>query len=117
MRLRQFIEKARGNGRGPHAADAPIGSEVDLCKLARAGQADVGKAALFLKAGAATLVERALMRKEAFFPAWQAEAVEFQPLRRMKRHDIDGLLAYDRLAVHHQGDVLEEALQVLEFLH
>src|SRR4029450_2577176 len=64
--LRQFIKEARGHGRGPHAPDAPIGGEVDLRKLARAGQANMGEAALFLKAGAAALVERALMRKQAF---------------------------------------------------
>ena len=75
------------------------------------------EAALFLEARAAALVERALMRKQAFLPAGQEHGVEFQPLGGMQRHDVDGLLGLRAVAVHHQRDVLEEALQVLEFLH
>ena len=57
------------------------------------------------------------MREQAFLPAGQEHGVEFQPLGGMQRHDVDRLLAFAALAVHHQRDVLEEALQVLEFLH
>ena len=77
----------------------------------------MGEAALFLQPGAAALVERALMREQAFLPAGQEHGVEFQPLGGMQRHDVDGLLGLGAFAVHHQRDVLEEALQVLEFLH
>ena len=47
----------------------------------------MGEAALFLEAGAALLVERALVREQAFLPAGQEHGVEFQPLGGMQRHD------------------------------
>ena len=97
--------------------DAPVGGEIDLGALARARQADMGEAALLLQPGAAALVERALMRKQAFLPAGQEHGVEFQPLGGVQRHDVDRLLALGAVAVHHQRDVLEEAGEVLEFLH
>ena len=117
MRLRQFVEEARRDGRVPQAVDAAVGGEIDLGALARAREADMGEAALFLQPGAAALVERALMRKQAFLPAGQEHGVEFQPLGGMQRHDVDGLLGLVAVAVHHQRDVFEEALQVLELLH
>src|ERR1017187_10942950 len=77
MRLRQLIEKARGHGRGPQAVDAPVGGEIDLGALARAREAYMGEAALLLQPGAAALVERALVREQAFLPAGQEHGVEF----------------------------------------
>src|SRR6478752_1968015 len=87
MRLRQLVEEARGNGRGPHPVVAPVGGEIDLRLLARAREADMREAALFLQACAAALVERALMRKQAFLPAGQEHAIEFEALGGMQRHD------------------------------
>src|SRR4249919_925755 len=97
--------------------DAAVGGEIDLRELARARQADMREAALFLKARAATLVERALMREQAFLPAGQEDAVELEALGRVQRHDIDGLFGLVALPIHYEGDVLEETLQVLELLH
>ncbi|OWK23707.1 hypothetical protein AJ87_32630 [Rhizobium yanglingense] len=80
MGFRQFVEEARGDGRLPEAVDAAVGDEPDVAAALGAGDADIGEAALLLKPGAAAFVERALMREEAFFPAWQENSVEFNPL-------------------------------------
>src|SRR6185437_11964864 len=80
--LRQLIEEARRHRRGPQAVDAPIGGEIDAGALARAGQADMRQAALLLEAGAAALVERALVGEQAFLPAGQEYGVEFESLGR-----------------------------------
>ena len=40
----------------------------------------MGEAALLLEAGAALIVERALVRKQAFLPAGQEHGVELEPL-------------------------------------
>ena len=77
----------------------------------------MGEAALLFEAGAALVVERALVREQAFLPAGQEHGVEFQPLGGMQRHDGDGVGIGAAVGVHHQRDVLEEALQVLELLH
>ena len=77
----------------------------------------MGEAALLLEAGAALVVERALVREQAFLPAGQEHGVELEPLGGMQRHDRDGVAAFALVGVHHQRDVLEEALQVLELLH
>ena len=85
--------------------------------LARAREPDMREPALFLQAGAAGLVERALMRKQAFLPAGQEHGVEFQPLGGMQRHDVDGVVVAFAVAVHHQRNMFEEAGEVLELLH
>ena len=77
----------------------------------------MGEAALFLEAGAALFVERALARKQAFLPAGQEHVVEFEPLGRMQRHQRHRFVFGAAVAVHHQRDVLEKTLQVLELLH
>ena len=77
----------------------------------------MGEATLFFQTGAALFVERALAWKQAFFPARQEHVVEFQPLGRMQRHQRHGFVRGAAVAVHHQRDMLEEALQVLELLH
>ena len=77
----------------------------------------MGEAALLLEAGAALVVERALVRKQAFLPAGQEHGVEFEALGRVQRHDVDRVGVGALLVVHHQRDVLEKALQVLELLH
>src|SRR5262249_24994743 len=56
MRLRQFIEETRRHGRRPHAMDAAVRGEGDFGELARAGEADMGEATLFLEAGAAAFI-------------------------------------------------------------
>ena len=82
-----------------------------------AGQADIGEAALLLQPGAAALVERALVREQAFLPAGQEHGLELQPLGRMQRHDVDGVELGVLLGVHDQRDMLEEGAQRLVFLH
>src|SRR6476646_1685436 len=77
----------------------------------------MGEATLFLETSATTFVERALMWEQTFFPTGQKHAVEFETLRRMQGHDIDGLLGLRAVTVHYKRYVFEKALQVLEFLH
>ncbi len=78
---------------------------------------DMRKAALFLEADAALVVERALAREQAFLPAGQEHGVEFEPLGGMHGHDRDRFARLALVGVHHQRDVLEEAGEVLELLH
>ena len=109
MGFRQFVEEARRDGRLPQAVDAAVGDEPDVQVLLGARQADIGEAALFLEARAAALVERALVREQAFLPAGQEDGVELQPLGGMQRHDGDGVELGVLLGVHDQRDMLEEA--------
>ncbi len=57
------------------------------------------------------------MGEQAFLPARQEHGVELEALRRVQRHDADGVDALGLVDVHHQRDVFEEARQVLELLH
>ncbi len=77
----------------------------------------MGKSSFFFEAGSALFVEGALARKQAFLPAGQEHIVEFESLGRMQRHQRHRVVLGAALAVHHQRDVLEKALQVFEFLH
>ena len=77
----------------------------------------MGEAALLFQPGAALVVERALVREQAFLPAGQEHGVEFQALGRVQGHDVDRVGLGALLVVHHQRDVLEKTLQVLELLH
>ena len=52
----------------------------DAGALAGAGDADIGEAALFLEAGAAAFVHRALGGEQAFLPAGQEDGVELEAL-------------------------------------
>ena len=54
---------------------------------------DIGEPPLLLEAGAAVLVERALVREQAFLPAGQEHGVELEPLGAVQRHDGDALAA------------------------
>ncbi len=74
----------------------------------------MGEAPFFLEAGAALFVERALARKQAFLPAGQEHVVEFEALGRMQRHQRHRFLVGAAVAVHHQRDMFEKTLQVLE---
>src|SRR5260370_34867222 len=71
VRLRQFVEEARGDVRRPQPVHAPVGGEVDVDASARAGDPHMREAPLLLESGAALVVERALMREHAFLPARQ----------------------------------------------
>ena len=117
MRLRQFVEEARRDARRPRAVDAPVRGEIDLRAAPRAREPDMGEAALLFEPGAALIVERALVRQQAFLPAGQEHGVELEPLGGMQRHDRDRFGALAAVGVHHQRDVLEEAAEVLELLH
>ena len=91
--------------------------EVDLGAAPGAGEPDMGEAALLLEAGAAALVEGALVREQALLPAGQEHGVEFEALRGMQRHEADALGRVALVRLHDERDVLEEALQVRELLH
>ena len=69
VRLGQLGEEARGDRAGPLAVDAAVGGVEDGASAARAGDRDIGEAALLLEAGEAAFVERALRREDAFLPA------------------------------------------------
>ncbi len=97
--------------------DAAVGGEIDLCAAAGAGQPDMGEAALLLEPGAALFVEGALARKQAFLPARQEHIVELQALGGMQRHQRHRFFAGLAVAIHHQRDMFEKPLQVLEFFH
>ena len=56
------------------------------------------------------------MREQAFLPAGQKDGIEFQPFGGVQGHDRDLVLRRSLVVVHDQGDVFQEALQVLEFL-
>ena len=75
----------------------------------RAREADMREAALLLQPGAALIVERALVRQQAFLPAGQEHGVELEPLGGMQGHDRDGFGAFALVGVHHQRNVFEEA--------
>ena len=85
--LRQFVEKARRDVGLPQPVHAAVGGEIDFGALPRAREADIGEAALLFQAGAALVVERALVREQALLPAGQEHGVEFQALGRMHGHD------------------------------
>ncbi len=97
--------------------NAPVGGEIEFGAAAGARQPDMGEAALLFQPGAALFVERALARKQPFLPARQEDVVEFEPLGRMQGHQRHRVIFGAAVAVHHQRDVLEKTLQVLELLH
>ena len=75
---------------GPLAVDAAVGGVEDDAALApRAGDRDIGEAALLLEAGIAAFVERALRGEDAFLPAGEEDGVELQALGGVDGHDRD----------------------------
>ena len=72
--------KREGRADLPEIMDPAVLREGNEGAALGAGDADIGEAALFLEAGAALLVERALVREQAFLPAGQEDRAEFQPL-------------------------------------
>src|SRR5215470_15711447 len=56
IRLRQFIEEARGQVARPQPVRTAVGGEIDVGAPARAREPDMGEAALLLEAGAALVV-------------------------------------------------------------
>jgi len=78
----------------------------------------MGEPALLFEAGAALVVERAAGAETGLPPSPAGKhGVELQALGRVQRHDVDRVGLGGLLVVHHQRDVLEKALQVLELLH
>jgi hypothetical protein len=57
------------------------------------------------------------MREQAFLPARQEHGVELEPLGGVQGHDRDRVGISAAVRIHHQRDVLEETLQVLELFH
>src|SRR5262249_43920603 len=84
VRLGQVVEKPRGPGGLPQAVHAPVRGEENLHPPSRPRDADVSEAAFLLEAGAALIVERALVGKQAFFPAGQEHGVELESLGRVQ---------------------------------
>jgi hypothetical protein len=117
MGLGQFVDEARGQRRLPQIVHAAVLRKRDDGAALGAGDADIGEAAFLLEPGAALLVERALVREEAFLPAGQEHGAELQPLGGMQRHDGDLILFRRLLGLHDERDVFEEAREVLELAH
>ena len=113
----KLVDEARGNGRVPLAVNAAIAGEKQLRAAFCAGEADVGQPALLLEARLALLIKRALVREHAFLPAGQEHGLEFEALRGVQRHNRNAIVGLVRGGVHHEGDVLEEAGEVLELFH
>ncbi len=113
----QLINEARRHRRLPHAVIAPVLREGDLGALARARQPHMGQPPLFFEARPSGLIEAALMGQEPFVPAGQEHGVEFQPLGRMKRHQVDPVGAFFGRRVHDERDMLHEARERVELLH
>src|SRR5690606_23791190 len=80
MRTRQLVDEAARDRGLPLAVNAPVARVADEAALPRAGDADIGEAALFLQRLDAVLLERALMRKQPFLPAGKKDNVIIQPL-------------------------------------
>ena len=78
---------------------------------------DIGQPAFFLEACKAALVDGALAREYAFFPAGQEDVVEFQPLGGVHGHYGDLLAIAGPFIVHYQADMLEEIAKRLVFFH
>ena len=101
----------------PLVVHAPVGDEGNQCPAARPSQPDIGEAAFFLERGDAALVERPLVRKQAFLPARQEHGVELEALGAVQGHQAGHVGAGLADGFHHQADMLEKAGEVLEFLH
>ena len=111
------VTKRRRDGRGPLAVDAAVGGVEDDAAPARAGDRDVGEAALLLEAGIAALVERALRGEDAFLPAGEEDGVELEALGGVDGHDRDLVGLAVGVVVHDQADMFEEGAERLIFLH
>ena len=107
--LGQLGEEAAGDRAGPLAVDAAVGGVEDGAAAPRAGDRDIGEAALLLEAGEAAFVERALRREHAFFPAGEIDGVELEALGGVDGHDRDAVALARFVIVHDQADMLEEA--------
>ena len=106
-----------GRRRLPEPANPPIGGVIDLRLPPGPGQADIGKSPLLLEPGEAIVVQRPLVRKKTLLPARQKDDVEFQPLRRMKRHDRDPLALLAAFGVHDQRHMFEKCPKIGKFAH
>src|SRR4029077_17264947 len=113
----QLVEKARRDRGRPSAVNAPVSGKIDLGAAAGASKADLRQAPLLFPSCPSLFVERALARKQTFLPAGQEDVVELQTLCRMERHQRHRIFLGAAVAVHYQRDVLEETVQVFEFLH
>ncbi len=81
------------------------------------GDRHIGKPTLLLQRGEAAFVERPLRREDPLLPSRQIDGVELQPLGRVDGHDGDLVAVAVLVIVHHQTDMLEEAGEVVIFLH
>ena len=117
VRLRQFVDEARGDRRLPERVHAPVLRERDVRLLPRPRDADVGETALLLEASLTVLIHGALVREQALLPARQIDGVELEPLRRVQRHQADAVAVLRLVGIHDQGDVLEEGRERVELLH
>ena len=112
---RELVEEAAGRvvaGRAPRGADEGPG---DVEALLRAGETDVGEAALLLELG--LVAERALVGEDAVLEAGEEDDRELEALGRVERHQRDdpGVVAVrgvgDLVGVGDQGDPLEEVAE------
>ena len=93
-----------------------VGGEADGQVGLRPGQPDIGQAALLLQPLDPGLVHGALRGEQTVLPARQEDGRVLQPLGAVQGHDRDlgpGLVGR---VIHDQADMLQEALEVLEFL-
>ena len=96
---------------------AAVEGVVNPCLPAGPGQADIGQPPLLLEPGEATVIERALIWKQALLPSRQKDEVKLQSLRRMKRHDRNARALVAAVDVHDQRDVFEKRRKIGKFAH
>ena len=92
--------------------DAAVLGEGNKGAALGAGDADIGEAAFLFQAGAAFFVERALVGKQAFFPAGRKTVPNSSPLAecRVMMLTLSSLVAGH--GIHDEGNMLEEARHV-----
>src|SRR5437879_3748813 len=95
---------------------APVRSEIDVCSAARTRETHMGQAPLLLETGPALIVQCTLMREQPILPARKENGIEFETFGGVQRHDRDRL-ALALFGIHDQRDMLEEAREILKFLH
>ena len=82
-----------------------LAAKLMRARALRPRQADIGQPPFLLQPLGAFLVHRALRGEQPFLPAGQEHGVEFQPLGRVQRHQVDAVAGVAVLfQLHHQAE-------------
>ena len=94
-----------------------IGGEENFGTATRARNSYISETAFFFETRAAAFIKRALVWKQAFFPAGQEHSFKFQTFGAMQRHNRNALGRIAFSGFHHQRNMFEERCKVREFFH